>query len=143
MVKIRSYLPSTQLKYLQISGQLAKDNTTVSNKKGETTLRQDPLHTLSRSLGYQLSEGTLGPTCEPEERSWMRLHAHHLIHPTHEITLTLLLIWVLTPYWLNALLYIVSVQVVPKILERVTHDKECPILCNLFIKPIRKNRQAL
>jgi hypothetical protein len=34
-----------------------------------------------------LIEGAQGPTYEPEERSWMRLHAHHLIHPTHEITL--------------------------------------------------------
>ena len=43
----------------------------------------------------------------------------HLIQflPTHEITPILLLMWVFTPFWLDALLYIVFVQVVLKILE--------------------------
>jgi hypothetical protein len=48
-----------------------KDDTTICNtkKKDKTQLRQTLLHSLSRSLGCQLTEGLQGPTPEPNERS--------------------------------------------------------------------------
>jgi hypothetical protein len=62
---------------------------------------------MARQLGCQLNEGLQGPTSELEERSWLRLHAHQ-IHLTHKITPVLLLMWVFTPFWLDALPYILG-----------------------------------